>query len=119
VWVTASICPESGLLANTFCPTKITKVLFKRPGPIPRGSKPLDAGFSLPASNCNIHGGQPADTNSEMIGICTDPRHNGKPVLANYPKKERQGDVQRSILNLGHFHLALLRQSTVIYQTIR
>ncbi|ATW23933.1 transglycosylase domain-containing protein [Candidatus Formimonas warabiya] len=104
VWVSASVCAESGLLANSSCPTKITGIYFKRPGPIPNTkNKPLDAGLSLPASYCNIHGGQPESGGSELIGICTDPRHHGTAVLANHPGSGESGGCPEEYIEFRPF----------------
>jgi len=92
VWVTAAICPDSGLLATDYCPTRITGVFLKRPEPLPNtGKKPLDADLSLPDSYCTLHGGQPGNTGTQLISLCTDPRHGDTPVLANIPREGETG----------------------------
>lgn len=58
VWVTATIDPETGLLANEYCPTKITKVFLKRPEPYPANDKkPEDAYLEVPTNYCPLHSG--------------------------------------------------------------
>lgn len=92
VWVTASICPESSLLANEFCPVKISGVFLKRPEPYPNtGKKPNDADLSLPTGNCTLHAAIPSGSNNNLIAICTDPRHGGALFLANTPQPHENG----------------------------
>ncbi|MDD2497248.1 MAG: penicillin-binding protein 1A [Desulfitobacteriaceae bacterium] len=92
VWVTASICAETGLLVNESCPVKISGVFLKRPEPYPNtGKKPNDADLSLPSGNCALHTGVPVGTSTDLIAVCTDPRHGGALFLANTPQSNEDG----------------------------
>lgn len=101
-WVAARICTESGLIANDFCPTTTTGVFLKRSD---TNAKASDAGLALPASTCQIHGWQPSNTGTELIGICTDPRHNGKAVLANYPREGETGGCPEEFIEFRSFEV--------------
>jgi penicillin-binding protein 1A len=84
VHVQAQICADTGQLATPYCPNKITKVFLKRPR-FPSGYTPADAAEASPTQFCTLHGpGAAASaTNIVKVQICTDPLHNGQPVLAN------------------------------------
>lgn len=88
VWVQAEICPESGMRAAPGCPTKVTGVFLQRPVPYRGSVRPLDADLELPSQICPLHGGQAAKA---KVKICSDPRHGGKPVLANVPGPGQEG----------------------------
>lgn len=83
VHVQAEICTESGQLASSSCPNRIRAVFLKRPKPYGK-VKPEDAHEELPTQICTIH---KTATGPEKVRvkICTDPRHNGIPYLANIP----------------------------------
>ncbi|HHT63038.1 MAG: transglycosylase domain-containing protein [Bacillota bacterium] len=100
VWVTASICAESKLLANSFCPTKVNGVFLNKTLSY---EKALDAGLYLPASTCKIHGGLPTNAGTELIGICTDPRHEGILYLANYPQEGELGGCPQEFIEFRSF----------------
>lgn len=99
-WVSASICPDSGLIATDACPRKVNGIFLKNAR---ANEKALDAGLALPASTCNIHVGQPTNPGTELIGICTDPRHNGNPVLANYPQEGETGGCPQEFIQFRSF----------------
>jgi len=82
--VEAEICAESGKLANPYCPNKIRAVFLKRPE-VSGKVKPEDASEALPTEVCSIHGPETAGEEKVTVRICTDPRHNGVPYLANTP----------------------------------
>lgn len=90
VWVTATIDPESKLLANEYCPVKITGVFLKRPQSY-SGRQPLDANLALPVAYCNLHGGNHSGTGNELTALCTDPHHGETPFLANLPREAESG----------------------------
>lgn len=99
-WVAATICAESKLIANDFCFNKVTGIFLNKTLAY---DKALDAGLYLPASTCNIHGGLPTHAGTELIGICTDPRHEGKPVLANYPNQGELGGCPQELIEFRTF----------------
>lgn len=59
VHIGAQICPESGLLANQFCPNPTSGLFIQRkPEYSPSahsGITPADWGYKLPSGYCNIH----------------------------------------------------------------
>jgi penicillin-binding protein 1A len=84
VHVQAEICPDSGQLASPYCPNRISGVFLKRPKPYGK-VKPEDAREELPAQVCTMHGIGISPDQKVRVKICTDPRHNGSPYLANQP----------------------------------
>jgi len=99
-WVVARICTESKSIANDFCPTTTTGVFLKRSDV---NEKALDAHLSLPTSTCQIHGWQQPVSGTELIGICTDPRHNGNLFLANYPQEGDTGGCPEEFIEFRSF----------------
>lgn len=55
--VLAEICVTSGLLANEYCPERLTKVVIKLPYSVP--SFVNDYNERMPAETCNVHSGTP------------------------------------------------------------
>ncbi|MEL7568416.1 MAG: penicillin-binding protein 1A [Dehalobacterium sp.] len=99
-WVVARICTESGLIANDFCPTTTTGVFLKRSD---SNEKSSNGDLTLPTSTCQIHGWQQPASGTELIGICTDPRHKGKAVLANYPQEGETGGCPEEFIEFRSF----------------
>lgn len=84
VHVRAEICPDSGQLAGPYCPNRISGVFLKRPKPYGK-VKPEDAREELPTQVCTVHGSGIGPEQKVRVKVCTDPRHNGIPYLANQP----------------------------------
>ncbi|HIE12563.1 MAG TPA: penicillin-binding protein 1A [Desulfotomaculum sp.] len=65
--VLAEICVTSGLLANEYCPERLTKVVIKLPYSVP--SFVEDYNERMPTETCNIHSVPPQDdeTGSETL----------------------------------------------------
>jgi penicillin-binding protein 1A len=100
VWVSASICAESKQIANEWCPTTVNGIFLNKTLAY---AKAEDAGLYLPASTCQIHGGLPTNAGTELIGICTDPRHEGSIVLANYPQEGETGGCPQEYIEFRTF----------------
>lgn len=88
VWVQAQVCAASGQLPSPYCPDIITGVFLRRPVPYEGSIKPEDADLELPKEVCTLHG---PGNQEGLVSICTDPRHGGKPVLANIPGPGQSG----------------------------
>ncbi|MGI9950992.1 PBP1A family penicillin-binding protein [Moorellaceae bacterium AZ2] len=87
VWVQLQVCTASGQLASPNCPNVTTGVFLRRPVPYTGSVQPEDAYLEAPKEVCTLHSS--GETNTVLI--CTDPRHKGKPVLANVPGPGQQG----------------------------
>ncbi|KUK10706.1 MAG: Penicillin-binding protein 1A [Clostridia bacterium 41_269] len=87
VWVRKEVCALSGKLPTESCPV-VSKVFLKRPIPYHGSVRPNDAYLEAPREKCNIHQGKGSTV---IVKICTDPRHNGIPVLANVPIEGQEG----------------------------
>ncbi|GFN23174.1 transglycosylase domain-containing protein [Thermanaeromonas sp. C210] len=87
VWVQLEVCATTGQLASPHCPQLTTGVFLRRPVPYTGSVQPEDAYLEAPKEVCTLHSSGEART----VLICTDPRHGGKPVLANVPGPGQQG----------------------------
>ncbi|MEN3004562.1 penicillin-binding protein 1A [Dehalobacterium formicoaceticum] len=99
-WITANICSDSKLLANEECPNQAKGVFLKASY---ASQSDIDAGLTAPTAHCNIHKGAESAIGTEMIGICTDPRHKGKLVLANYPQEGESGGCPQDLIQFRSF----------------
>jgi len=89
VWVQAQICTESKKLATPACPSVATGVFLKRPVPYTGPVEPEDAYLEVPTEYCPLHGS--GGQGAVEVAICTDPRHQGVPYLANVPQPGQEG----------------------------
>lgn len=87
VWVKLDVCATTGQLPSPNCPQLTTGVFLKRPVPYNGPIQPEDAYLEAPKEVCTLHGSGQAT----KVKICTDPRHKGKPVLANIPEPGQGG----------------------------
>ncbi|MGB9887274.1 MAG: PBP1A family penicillin-binding protein [Moorellales bacterium] len=101
VWVQAQVCTESHKLATPACPSVATGVFLKRPVPYTGSVQPEDAELEVPTEYCPLHSGYgPATGDQETmeVDICTDPRHQGVPYLANVPRPGQEGGCPPSLV---------------------
>lgn len=99
VWVRLQICATTGQLASPNCPNVTQGVFLKRPVPYTGSVQPEDAYLEAPKEICTLHGsGQ-----TTAVKICTDPRHQGKPVLANIPGPGQQGGCPSQYVQIKEF----------------
>ena len=90
IWQETEVCAESGKLPTPFCPDIITGIFFKRPIPYTAENKneiPLDVDWEVPRELCDIHN----NSTTVLLSTCTDPRHEGKLVLANISGPGQEG----------------------------
>ncbi len=83
VWVKEEVCAESNKLPGPYCPNVVSKTFLKRPVPYnpsryPRMPLPEDFHLEVPKTQCSIHGQEAM----VEVDICTDPRHEGRLILA-------------------------------------
>lgn len=96
--VLAEICVTSGLLANEYCPERLTKVAIKLPYSVPAFVK--DYNERMPAETCNIHSGTPPlgeETGGEFPppeeGVDGQPTETEGPLTGPMEKRgQREGD---------------------------
>lgn len=87
VWMQLQVCTTTGQLASPNCPSVTQGVFLKRSVPYTGSVQPEDAYLEAPKEVCTLHGSGRAN----VVKICTDPRHKGKPVLANIPGPGQKG----------------------------
>ncbi|NLW06816.1 MAG: PBP1A family penicillin-binding protein [Clostridia bacterium] len=85
-WVEAPVCTTSGQLASPACPSVTNGIFLNRPED-PSG-RAEDAKLAMPKEVCPLHSGGSVPG---MVSICTDPRHEGVPHLANVPGPGQSG----------------------------
>ena len=88
-WQMVEICADTGLLAAAYCPNKTTGVFLT----YEEGKKPSeqvkDYNLYMPSLTCSVH--TTYQSGLVSVYVCTDPRHNGVPVLANIPAGGSEG----------------------------
>lgn len=96
VWDTVLIDPATNQLATDYCPERVSKVVLVRPIPYQPLTKsngslilPEDANLEAPKEECQLHG--PEQTVMSAVLLCTDPRHEGRAVLARQPGQGQSG----------------------------
>ncbi|MGI6678656.1 MAG: transglycosylase domain-containing protein [Dehalobacterium sp.] len=99
-WITANICSESKLLATEACPNQAKGIFLDASY---ASQSDIAAGLTAPSAYCDIHQGAESVIGTEMIGICIDPRHQGKLVLANYPQEGESGGCPQSYIQFRSF----------------
>ncbi|MBC7345900.1 MAG: penicillin-binding protein 1A [Clostridia bacterium] len=100
VWVQAQVCAETKKLATPACPSVVTGVFLKRPVPYEGPVAPEDAYLEVPTASCPLHG---SDGQAVEVSICTDPRHQGIPYLANVPQPDQQGGCPPALVQKRRF----------------
>lgn len=99
VWVQLQVCSTTGQLASPNCPNVTQGVFLKRPVPYTGSVQPEDAYLEAPKEVCTLH----SSGQVKVVKICTDPRHKGKPVLANIPGPGQQGGCPAQYVQTQEF----------------
>lgn len=73
-WVQLPVCVETGQLLTDNCHTPVTKVFLKRAIPWSGNIAPEDAKLEAPTEYCSLHGGAPANNQSNL-------RLQGSPII--------------------------------------
>jgi penicillin-binding protein 1A len=106
VWQMAEICADTGLLANTYCPNKVSKVVLSYPEDQPPSEKVADYYLYKPATTCNTHA--TSQGNLVSVYICTHSSHHGQSYLANIPGSGSSGGCPEEYLEVRYYSASSL-----------